>query len=124
MRKALIFSLFFLAGALLLSCGGKYDNTVWECKYDYKEFQDHMTGTNTLEFMPGGKIKGTFTNPGPLPPSVYVYSYTSEGDKITLSHPDVDSRVLTIKDDTLVSEDGHCVYKKKIAVAVPKEQGK
>ncbi len=124
MRKAFIVSVILFSGALFLSCSGTFDNTVWECKYDYKEFQDHMTGANTLEFLPGGKIKGTFSNPGPLPPSVYIYNYTIDGDRITCSHSDVDPRVFTIKDGTLVSEDGHCIYKKKAAAAVPKEQGK
>jgi len=113
MRNVLIVSALMAAVAFSVSCTSKFDNTTWECKYDYKEFQDHNTGTNTLEFLPDSKVKGTFSNFGPLPPSVYVYSYTIKDDTITCTHPDVDTRVLTIKGDKLVSEDGHCVYVKK-----------
>lgn len=118
MRTALLLSALFIAGALLVSCGSKFENTTWECKYDYKEFQDHITGTNMLEFLPDSKMKGTFSNFGPLPPSVYIYSCTVDGDKITCTHPDVDTRVFTAKDGKLISEDGHCVYVKK---DVPKQ---
>ena len=115
MRTALLLTALIIAGALLVSCGSKFENTTWECKYDYKEFQDHITGTNMLEFLPGSKMKGTFSNFGPLPPSVYIYDCAVDGDKITCTHPDVDPRIFTAKDGKLISEDGHCVYVKKEA---------
>lgn len=124
MRNALaVFALIIIA-AFAISCGSKFENTSWECKYDYKEFQDHITGTNSLEFLPDSKVKGTFSNFGPLPPSVYVYNYTVEGDKITCTHPDVDTRVFTFKDGKLLSEDGHCVYVKKDAAKQASAQPK
>jgi major membrane immunogen (membrane-anchored lipoprotein) len=124
MRTALLLTALILSGALLVSCGSKFDNTNWECKYDYKEFQDHMTGNNVLEFLPGSKVRGTFSNFGPLPPSVYIYDYTVEGDKITCTHADVDTRVFSYKDGKLHSEDGHCVYVKKEAVKQDATQAK
>ncbi len=108
----------------IVSCAGKFDNTVWECKYEYKEYQDKISGTNLLEFLPGNKVKGTFSNPGPLLPSVYVYSYTLEGNKIICRHPDVDSRVFIIKDGKLESEDGHCLYVQKQALADSNKEDK
>ena len=115
MRKVAVLPALFLCAAILFSCGGKFDGTVWECKYDYKEFQDQITGHNILEFLPGSKMKGTFTNFGPLPPSVLMYDCTVKGDVITCLHSDVDPRVFNIKDDKLVSEDGHCIYVRKEA---------
>ncbi len=109
---------------VIVSCAGKFDNTVWECKYEYKEYQDKMSGTNVLEFLPGNRVKGTFSNPGPLLPSVYVYNYTIDGDKIICNHPDVDMRVFLIKDGKLESEDGHCLYVQKQASADSEKAGK
>ncbi len=123
MRTIITAVAVFAAFMAIVSCAGKFDNTVWECKYDYKEYQDHMTGTNVLEFLPGGSVKGTFSNPGPLPPSVYIYRYTIEGNKIICTHSDVDTRVFIIKDGKLESEDGHCIYVQKQVAATAKGAG-
>lgn len=117
MRTIISAVVIMAVSLMIVACGGKFDNTVWECKYDYKEYQDQISGTNVLEFLSGNKVKGTFSNPGPLLPSVYEYTYTIEGNKIICTHPDVDTRVLIIKDGKLESEDGHCIYVQKKASA-------
>ncbi|MCX7679744.1 MAG: hypothetical protein N2316_11075, partial [Spirochaetes bacterium] len=76
------FAVFAWVFVICIACGGKFDNTVWECKYDYKEYQDRMTGVNVLEFLPGRKLKGPFSNPAPLPQSAFLYDDRIEDNKI------------------------------------------
>lgn len=113
MSKKLSVFIVLAFSVSLFCCGNQFTGSVWVSNYDYKEFQDTIKGTDKIEFIDNSTARGTFSNPG-LPPSVYTFDYSVDGNVITLKNRDLAPRIFTSKEGKIYSEDGKKVFSKQV----------